>query len=177
MGVAMSQSSVSYLWREPEAAKGFKTGVSLHSHTNQSKETLDFIAELSKDWGILQPIMRWCEARCHDLGNSAGLRPQLLDSAADAQPGVRPGAGQIEEKLQMPGLVSITDHDDINAPLLLRSLPSARQIPVSLEWTVPFGKTRFTWASTTCPARPGSSGWSGWRRLRRSRWRSARRRC
>ncbi len=45
----MSQSSVSYLWREPEAAKGFATGVSLHSHTNQSKETLDFISELSKD--------------------------------------------------------------------------------------------------------------------------------
>ena len=43
----MSQSSISYLWREPEAAKGFATGVSLHSHTNQSKETLDFISELS----------------------------------------------------------------------------------------------------------------------------------
>jgi len=39
----MSRSSISYLWREPEAAKGFTTGVSLHSHTNQSKETLDFI--------------------------------------------------------------------------------------------------------------------------------------
>jgi hypothetical protein len=46
----MSQT-VSYLWREPKAAEGFKAGVSLHSHTNQSKETLDFIAELSTDWG------------------------------------------------------------------------------------------------------------------------------
>ena len=54
----MSQSTISYLWREPEAAKGFTTGVSLHSHTNQSHETLDFIAELSRDWGFLQPIMR-----------------------------------------------------------------------------------------------------------------------
>ena len=60
----MSQSSVSYLWREPEAAKGFETGVSLHSHTNQSKETLDFISEMSKDWSVLQPIMRWAERRC-----------------------------------------------------------------------------------------------------------------
>ena len=63
MGAAMSQSSVSYLWREPDAAKSFKTGISLHSHTNQSKETLDFISELSKDWGILQPVIRWCEER------------------------------------------------------------------------------------------------------------------
>ena len=33
-------------------------------------------------------------------------------------------------------MVSITDHDDIKAPMLLRSLESARQIPVSVEWTV-----------------------------------------
>ena len=58
----MSQT-VSYLWREPKAAEGFKAGVSLHSHTNQSKETLDFIAELSTEWGLLQPIMRWLERR------------------------------------------------------------------------------------------------------------------
>ena len=40
-------------------------------------------------------------------------------------------------------LVSITDHDTIAAPQLLRSLASARGIPVSLEWTVPFGATEF----------------------------------
>ena len=93
MGVAMSQSSISYLWREPEAAKGFTTGVSLHSHTNQSKETLDFISELSKDWSVLQPVMRWAEKRCNRLtGIRSGLCAELLDSAADAEPGVRSGA-------------------------------------------------------------------------------------
>src|ERR1017187_5374950 len=35
----MSQT-VSYLWREPKAAEGFKAGVSLHSPTNQSKELI-----------------------------------------------------------------------------------------------------------------------------------------
>ena len=39
----MAYSTVSYLWRDKDAAKGFSTGVSLHSHTNQSKETLDFL--------------------------------------------------------------------------------------------------------------------------------------
>ena len=43
--IDVHQTSISYLWREPNAAKGFNTGVSLHSHTSQSKETLDFIAE------------------------------------------------------------------------------------------------------------------------------------
>ena len=40
----MPTSSISYLWRDTAAAKGFRTGVSLHSHTNQSSETLDFLA-------------------------------------------------------------------------------------------------------------------------------------
>ena len=69
----MGQSSVSYLWREPEAAKSFTTGVSLHSHTSQSRETLDFLSELSKEWRLLQPLMRWCERRCL---RSTGIRPE-----------------------------------------------------------------------------------------------------
>ena len=37
---------ISYLWKDAEASKGYSTGVSLHSHTNQSKETLDFLANV-----------------------------------------------------------------------------------------------------------------------------------
>jgi hypothetical protein len=132
--------TVSYLWREPHAVEGFKAGVSLHSHTNQSKETLDFIAELSTDWGVLQPLMRWCEGRCV---RTSGIRPDYARSYWT--PPLTPRLafdlerGQIEEKLQMRAMVSITDHDDIKAPMLLRALAAARQIPVSVEWTVPYG--------------------------------------
>ncbi len=136
--------TVSYLWREPHAADGFTAGVSLHSHTSQSKETLDFIAELSNDWGVLQPLMRWCERRCV---TTSGIRPDYARSYWT--PPLTPRLAfdlerlQIEDKLQMPAMVSITDHDDIRAPMLLRSLESARQIPVSVEWTVPFGEGAF----------------------------------
>ena len=140
----MGQSSISYLWREPGAAKGFACGVSLHSHTNQSRETLDFIAELSKDWRVLQPVMRWFEDRCHarsgivpDYALSFWTPPLTPRLAFELE------QGQIEDQLQLPGLVSITDHDCINAPMLLRSVPSARHIPVSVEWTVPFGNSAF----------------------------------
>jgi hypothetical protein len=47
------------------------------------------------------------------------------------------------ENLDVAPMVSLTDHDSINAPMLLRTVPSARQIPVSLEWTVPYGKQSF----------------------------------
>ena len=40
-------------------------------------------------------------------------------------------------------MVSITDHDTINAPMLLRTIPSARQIPVSVEWSAPYGDQSF----------------------------------
>jgi hypothetical protein len=135
----MSKSTVSYLWREPKAAEGFTTGVSLHSHTNQSRETLDFIADLSTDLGYLQPLIRWAEARCM---RCSGIKPDYLRSYWT--PPLTPRLAfelerdQIEKSLEIAGLVSITDHDDINAPLLLRSIASARHIPVSTEWSVPY---------------------------------------
>ena len=153
--------SVSYIWREPKAAEGFTSGVSLHSHTNQSKETLDFIAELSNDWPWIQPFMRWAEDRCV---SRSGIRPDYARSYWT--PPLTPRLAfdlertQIENALQLPAMVSITDHDDIQAPLLLRSLASARQIPISVEWTVPFGtaamKTCFHLGIHNLPSATGS---------------------
>jgi hypothetical protein len=154
----MSQSSVSYLWREPEAVKGFTTGVSLHSHTNQSKETLDFISELSKDWSVLQPVMRWAERRCKRL---TGINPDYARSYWT--PPLTPSLAfdlerrQIEEKLQLQGLVSITDHDDIQAPMLLRTVAGSRHIPVSVEWTVPFAATAFHLGIHNLPSAQGTA--------------------
>jgi hypothetical protein len=154
----MGQSSISYLWREPEAAKGFATGVSLHSHTNQSKETLDFISELSKDWSVLQPVMRWAERRCQRL---TGINPDYARSYWT--PPLTPSLAfdlerrQIEEKLQLSGLVSITDHDDIQAPMLLRTVAGSRHIPVSVEWTVPFGATAFHLGIHNLPSATGAA--------------------
>jgi hypothetical protein len=154
----MSQSSISYLWREPGAAKGFTTGVSLHSHTNQSKETLDFITELSKEWSVLQPVMRWAERRCRRL---TGIDPDYARSYWT--PPLTPSLAfdlerrQIEEKLQIPGLVSLTDHDDIQAPMLLRTVAASRHIPVSVEWTVPFGATAFHLGIHNLPSSQGTA--------------------
>jgi len=153
----MSQTSVSYLWREPKAAQGFRMGVSLHSHTNMSKETLDFIAELSKDWPFLQPIMRWAENRCE---RTTGIRPEY--ARCYWTPPLTPRLAfdlersQIEDKTELPALVSLSDHDDIRAPQLLRSVDSARHIPVSLEWTVPFGATAFHLGVHNLPSATGA---------------------
>jgi hypothetical protein len=153
----MSETSISYLWREPKAAERFAAGVSLHSHTNQSKETLDFIAEMSQDWPVLQPIMRWAERRSEE---KTGIRPQYARSYWT--PPLTPKLAfdleekQIENLLQLPALVSLTDHDDIQAPMLLRTISSARHIPVSLEWTVPYGATAFHLGVHNLPSASGT---------------------
>src|SRR5258708_37391242 len=40
-------------------------------------------------------------------------------------------------------MVSITDHDNVDAALLLRVVPGTRYVPVSTEWTVPYGRATF----------------------------------
>src|SRR6202008_2861735 len=93
----------------------------------------------SKDWSVLQPVMRWAERRCRRL---TGINPDYARSYWT--PPLTPSLAfdlerrQIEEKLQIPGLVSLTDHDDIQAPMLLRTVAAWRHIPGPVEGRVSF---------------------------------------
>jgi hypothetical protein len=135
----MPTSSISYLWRDKEAAKTFRTGVSLHSHTNQSQETLDFLANFGNQFPVIRPLMSRLERRSEqvhgiriDYAASYWTPPMTPKLAFDLE------SRQIE-KLDLAPMVSLTDHDNINAPMLLRTVPSARHIPVSVEWSAPYG--------------------------------------
>jgi hypothetical protein len=135
----MANSTISYLWRDKSAPRAFKTGVSLHSHTNQSKETLDFLANFGNQYPAIRPFLSRMERRSE---NRHGVRVDY--SASYWTPPLTPKlAFDLEsrqiEKLDLAPMVSISDHDNINAPMLLRTVPSARQIPVSVEWSVPYG--------------------------------------
>ena len=59
----MAQSTISYLWRDKKASEGFRCGVSLHSHTNQSHETLDFLANLGNQYPAIRPFLSRLENR------------------------------------------------------------------------------------------------------------------
>ena len=135
----MAVATVSYLWRDQKAHEGFRSGVSLHSHTNQSRETLDFLANLGSTYSMICPLLARLERRAEKLhgvrivyASSYWTPPMTPKLAFDLE------SGQIE-KLGLSSMVSITDHDTIEAPMLLRTVPSARRIPVSVEWSVPYG--------------------------------------
>jgi hypothetical protein len=139
----MASSTISYLWRDKNATQGFRSGVSLHSHTNQSKETLDFLANLGNTYPLIRPLLSRLERRSEQMH---GVRINYAESYWT--PPMTPMlAFDLErrqiEKLDVASMVSLSDHDNINAPMLLRTGPSARQIPVSVEWTAPYGEQSF----------------------------------
>lgn len=139
----MGDSTVFYSWRDADATKDFRTGVSLHSHTNQSRETLKFLAVLGNRYGFMRRLMQRLEERAAanhgmrvDYGSSYWTPPAAPEFALGIE------SGQIEN-LDLAPMVSITDHDNIEAPLLLSGGQGEERIPISVEWTVPYGTQAF----------------------------------
>lgn len=132
------------LWEDRKVTRQFKTAVSLHGHTNRSKESLYFIGEFIKKNPVLRLTLPYLDRRAMRVSS---VKPDFWK--AYWTPPLPPLEAftverkQIEDNLGMQTLISLTDHDTIEAPLLLRVVPEARRIPVSLEWSVPFAGTIF----------------------------------
>ena len=137
--------SLHYVWNNPLVVKDFKSAVSLHSHTQYSKESLEFVPRYARRVPVLSQLVRQQELRYQRLHNGRKLdfdrawwTPPL--SAREAYDLER---GQIENELGLQGMVSLSDHDDIEAPMTLHVLSEMTHVPISLEWTVPYGASYF----------------------------------
>lgn len=122
------------------ACRGYQTAVSLHSHTLHSRESLAFLPRLAGKVPLLAAAIRWQQARCSvDLDlTRAWWTPPLSPAAA-----LRLESEQISVLLSMEPLVSLTDHDNIDAIHSLAAIENDRRYPVSIEWTVPFRGSYF----------------------------------
>lgn len=148
-------SQITSQWKHPAAVEQYRTGVSLHSHTSCSEESLKFahmfVAALPGAKYVVQRYERACDRKYGlklDFDRGFWRPPALPKMAFDLE------ARQIRG-LGLEPLVSITDHDTIEAPMLLRTVPSARHIPVSVEWSVPFGDTEFHLGVHNLPSADG----------------------
>lgn len=139
----MKQTRIHLEWHgTPD--RQFRTGLSLHSHTLHSRETLSFIYRLAGRTAPLRKIVERGEARYRALhGSSLDLKRAWWTPPIAPCDAWQLEKNHIEERLQLDALVSLTDHDDIEAPLGLRVLEGFRGLPISFEWTVPFGPTFF----------------------------------
>jgi hypothetical protein len=127
------------LWKEPGAAKGYQTAVSLHGHTIYSQESLHFISDFAAKVGLLRWLLAMKErtavreSQIHLDFDRAYWTPPLTPTAAyDVE------SGQITEQLGLRSIVSLTDHDNIHAPLMLRVHKDMADVPISTEWSVPY---------------------------------------
>ncbi|AEP13700.1 hypothetical protein Cabther_B0702 [Chloracidobacterium thermophilum B] len=119
-----------------------RTGVSLHCHTKFSREVLDFIphyaAKIPLVAGRFARLCQRYEARHGrplDFTQAWWTPPVTPRVLHDAE--VR----HMEATLGVRGIVSITDHDEIEACCGLRAM--GEDVPISTEWTVPFGVAYF----------------------------------
>lgn len=115
-----------------------KTGVSLHCHTEHSKELLDFVPHYADKLPIIayfwqQEKKRYQkrEGKAVDFSTSYWSPPMTGQSVYNIE------KQQISD-VGLEAIVSITDHDSIDAGLQLNQTQRGIRAPISLEWTVPF---------------------------------------
>ena len=137
------RSHLVYLSRDRNIPASFRSAVSLHGHTNQSREGLGFVA------GVLRrnrPIRAWLDRRELHCRHITGVVVNL-NQAYWTPPLNGPMALQLEqrqiESIGLRPIVSLSDHDNIEAPLGLRSTSETSYVPISVEWTAPFGHSKF----------------------------------
>ena len=136
-------SRIHFQWNAPSPSRNFAAGISLHSHTLYSKEILDFIYPAARRAALLQAAVRAGERRYRQIHGA-----ELDFSRAWWTPPLGAHQAWQLEKSQIEALglqahVSLTDHDDIEAPVSLQVLEECKGAPISVEWTVPFQKTFF----------------------------------
>lgn len=135
----MRSSNVSFRWRNTDCTRPFRTGVCLHGHTMHSEECLSFLPRyLHRVPGVSQVVSRY----------QRGPRPTVDFSRAYWTPPLSPTSAIHLEREQITSLglhplVSLTDHDNIEAGATLQETASPDEVPISVEWTVPYSGSIF----------------------------------
>ncbi|MCS7041302.1 MAG: hypothetical protein NZR01_00750 [Bryobacteraceae bacterium] len=161
----MEPTRVCFEWQEEWRCGPLRSAVSLHSHTSCSREPLDFIPRCAEACPWLRPLLRRYEERYRKAhGRALDYAAAWWTPPLGPREALRTEAAQIE-RLGLKPLVSITDHDTIEAPLRLRLLPEGRETPVSVEWTVPWRGTFFHLGLHNLPAQQAAPMMEAMRRF------------
>jgi len=142
--VVTAKNSFQFFWQSSTIPEGFRSGVSLHSHTMYSEESLAMVPQYTAKVPYLGEAIRRQELEYH-------RKKQRRFSFGDAfwTPPLAPRQAyrleekQIQRKFKLPALISLTDHDDIRAGANLRVIDRFKNVPISTEWTIPFADTFF----------------------------------
>lgn len=134
----LKQTRLHILNEAEDLSSKAKTGVSLHCHTQYSKEMLDFVPHYAEKLPIISYF--WKKER-EKYFKKEGKGIDF--STAYWSPPMTPHDVYRIEKDQinssgLEAIVSISDHDGIEGNLLVNEQADNAVAPISLEWTVPF---------------------------------------
>ncbi|HXH68740.1 MAG TPA: hypothetical protein VNI60_00190 [Pyrinomonadaceae bacterium] len=134
----LKQTRLHILHKPKNLSGEAKTGVSLHCHTEHSKELLEFIPHYADQLPIISYF--WNKERKKYLEREGKLPD--FSTGYWSPPLTAPEVYNLEkEQINRAGLeavASITDHDSIDANLQIGETVANENAPISLEWTVPF---------------------------------------
>jgi len=124
--------------------RSFRCGVSLHSHTMHSREYLSRLPIYIKRLPIISSIAEREVGKLHMYtGTIVNFRRAFWTPPLSPREALALEAQQIESMLGLRALVSLTDHDNIEAGMHLQVVPETSGTPVSVEWSAPYYDTCF----------------------------------
>jgi hypothetical protein len=134
----LEKTRLHILRKAENLASKAKTGVSLHCHTEHSREMLDFIPHYAEKLPIIATFWRK-EQKNYLAREGRGID---FSTAYWSPPLTAQGVYDIEkQQLTNAGLnpiISLTDHDCIDSTLEVNEKNPNTHAPISMEWTVPF---------------------------------------
>ena len=126
-----------------DARRSFRRGISLHGHTQHSREGLGFLNRYVDAVPGVAQLARHGMARFRqehganlDFSRAFWTAPLSPRQAHDLE------RKQIEDSLDLEGSVSLTDHDNIDGAMEWPA-DEGHEVVVSLEWTLPYGPAGF----------------------------------
>ena len=134
----LKKTRLHILHKPKDLSKEARTGVSLHCHTEHSKEMLDFVPH----YAAKLPIISYFWKRERDNYLKREGKGIDFSTAFWSPPLTAPEVYNLEKeqinKAGLDAIASITDHDSIEANLRIGEQIDHTKAPISLEWTVPF---------------------------------------
>ncbi len=139
-----AKTTIQFLWEQRAISKEFQAGASLHSHTMYSEESLEMIPRYTAKVPYVGGFFRRKAAEyTRRSGRPFDFSRAFWTPPLTPRQAYRLEEKQVNRKFGLPAIISITDHDDIRAGSGLQMLERFRTVPISMEWTIPFGPTFF----------------------------------
>lgn len=134
----LQNAKIHFLQKEESLEKVAKTGISLHCHTQFSKESLDFIPFYAEKLPVINQFWKKEQAKYIEREGKAINFETAYWSPPLSENDVYSLECKQIESLGLNPIISITDHDEIEANLKICEHTPNEVAPISMEWTVPF---------------------------------------